>query len=740
MTRTIGREGMLSVALITVFIAIALLRIVIDPQIFESSIREGDISLKDVYAPCDFSYPWEINEERTVDARKAAAASVPYYIRRDTDKEADVRFAVETFFGVVADEKNKDISLSDKIAALKERTDGVLSDKDYKMFLEYPDIEGLKNDTILIVKNVLYKGYLDDAGAEILAKENPEMVIISDDGTGPATERRADELFTSVSVKPGIEKYSCERIDEKKGIVMAVGAVVNAYVKPTLFPEADRTNVERLRVSDKVQPVYNIYKVKKNELIVEKGSRISARHVAELSELRSFLKEGEFRLFFLGSLLLFLLLGLVGTIYLRFSRRENFLKKTKDIGMMLLGMLFMIIVSDSIIEANQPIYLIPMATISMMMVILVGFDVAFLSALLVSMYVSIMTGGDVGVTIVFLVESVVGMCAVNGVRRRVNILWAGLIAGLAKSVAIICLGLLNGIEINTYFSEGIWGIASGLLSGIIVTGFLPLFESIFKVPTNISLLEMSDLNHPLLKKLSLEAPGTYHHSIMVGNLAEAACDSINANSLLARVGAYYHDVGKLSKPQYFAENEMGERSRHEGLTPSMSALIIHSHVKEGIEMAKKYKLSGMIVDFIKQHHGNGLISYFYTKALNDTKEGVILDEKDFRYPGPKPQTRETAVVLLADALEAASRAVDDPIPSSIRNMVKKIVNSKFIDGQLDECDLTLKDMSKISDSFVRVLMASFHTRTTYPGNEDLVYGGKNNGENKLRRQKSAKQS
>ncbi|MDD3089062.1 MAG: HDIG domain-containing protein, partial [Candidatus Omnitrophica bacterium] len=284
--------------------------------------------------------------------------------------------------------------------------------------------------------------------------------------------------------------------------------------------------------------------------------------------------------------------------------------------------------------------------------------------------------------------------------------------------------------------DGFWGLAAGVLSSFIVMGLLPLFEHFFKVPTNISLLELSDLNHPLLKTLALEAPGTYHHSIMVGNLAEASCDAIGANSLLARVGAYYHDIGKISKPEYFSENEMGSGSRHANLTPSMSALIISKHVKDGIEIAHKYKLNQAIMDLITQHHGDSMISYFYQKAIEKSEDGSVLNEEDFRYPGPKPQTKEGAILLLADSVEASSRALEDPTPSSIRNLVRKIINNKFIDGQLDECDLTLRDMHKIADSFVRVLMAVFHTRLSYPeenkGGTDILANG---NKNKLRRSK-----
>ena len=212
----------------------------------------------------------------------------------------------------------------------------------------------------------------------------------------------------------------------------------------------------------------------------------------------------------------------------------------------------------------------------------------------------------------------------------------------------------------------------------------------------------------------LEAPGTYHHSLVVSNMSEAAADAIGANALLTRVGAYYHDVGKLIKPEYFTENQLLDASKHDHLEPTISRLVILNHVKEGIELAKKYKLNQRIIDFIPQHHGTGLIFYFYQKALEDAKEDETIEQGNFRYTGPKPQSRETAIVLLADSVEGAVRALSDPTPSRIDEVARKVVNNKFIDGQLDECDLTLKNLESISATFTRVLSAMYHTRIKYP--------------------------
>jgi len=254
---------------------------------------------------------------------------------------------------------------------------------------------------------------------------------------------------------------------------------------------------------------------------------------------------------------------------------------------------------------------------------------------------------------------------------------------------------------------------NGVISAGIVLLFLPIFEYVFRVITSISLLELSDSRHPLMKRLIMEAPGTYHHSLVVANLSEAAAEAIGANFLLARIGAYYHDIGKLDKSNYFSENQIAYKDAHKDLKPSMSKLIIMNHVKEGVDLAKAQKLNPRIIDFIRQHHGRTLVYYFYHRA-KELEPGSEQQEEEYRYPGPRPQSRETAIVSLADTIEALSRTLDDPSPSRIEEMVKEVVRKRFMEGELDESDLTLKDIDKITQQFVRILNALFHTRVNYP--------------------------
>jgi putative nucleotidyltransferase with HDIG domain len=305
-------------------------------------------------------------------------------------------------------------------------------------------------------------------------------------------------------------------------------------------------------------------------------------------------------------------------------------------------------------------------------------------------------------------------------RRRSRVISAGFLAGFMQFFIAFILEAMEGRQSFYSFAavdKNLLTICllNGVVSSIIVLGLLPIFEYIFKVVTTISLLELSDFTRPLIRRLILEAPGTYQHSLVVANLSEVAAEAIGANSLLARVGAYYHDIGKLVKPNYFIENQSAYCDAHKDLKPSMSKLIIINHVKEGMELAHKHHLNPRIIDFIAQHHGRSLVYYFYQRAKEIEPEAE--HEEEYRYPGPKPQSKEIAIVSLADPVEALSRLLEEPSPSRIEEMVREIVRKKFMTGELDESSLTLKELEKITQSFIRMLNALFHTRINYPRDE-----------------------
>lgn len=404
----------------------------------------------------------------------------------------------------------------------------------------------------------------------------------------------------------------------------------------------------------------------------------------------------------------------VSGIYIWFVEKSSF-KLYLQLGLLLTVMMFGAHAVS--FWTDVPYYYIPVAATGMLTALLFNsWQLAFVMALVSSMVVSLMLGGSFGMMLTFFLGSLAGIYAVKDVRTRGSIMIAGLFVSFVNVIAVF---LLHGDIMNILRQSFVYNslyplVANGFICAFVVIATLKLFEMLFGVLTNFSLLELADRNQPVLRRMALEAPGTWQHSLIVSQLAEAAADEIGANALLTRVGAFYHDIGKLVKSEYFTENQMIIGNKHDNLEPSVSRLVLLNHIKEGVELAKKYKLNEKIVDFIPQHHGTGLMYYFYQRALEEAEDGEAVNEADFRYPGPKPQSKETAITLMADSVEGATRALDEPNPSRIEETVKKVINNKFIDGQLDECSLTLKEIDVISTVFIRILSALYHGRVKYP--------------------------
>ncbi|MFC1577271.1 HD family phosphohydrolase, partial [Candidatus Omnitrophota bacterium] len=499
--------------------------------------------------------------------------------------------------------------------------------------------------------------------------------------------------------------------DHKRKI--AIIGVVKGVVKPNIIYAEGETRARKEDAARSVQIIEKKLTTKKNETIIRKGQRAARKHIVQLNQLNRMQGLTNIASYLMGVALLLIIFIVIFAFYLRFSE-PRILDCPKDLLLIALISLISISIFKAVSALPLPSYIVPFSICTMLVAILVSANASAIVGLLLSIITGVMFGGRLEIVLVCFVGGLVSIHATRNLRRRFQIAIAGIEVGASNAIVIISLGLLNNLKPMAYLSDSLWGIASGVLSCFIVMGLLPVLEHLFKITTNITLLELSDLNHPLLKELTLKAPGTYHHSLLVGNLAEAACKAIDANSLLARIGAYYHDIGKVEKAEYFSENEASYKSRHDNLVPSMSSLIISNHVKEGVDLARKYNLNKPIIEMIQQHHGTGLMYFFYKKALDVSNGDGKLKEDEYRYLGPKPQSKEAAVVLLADSVEASSRTLTEPTPGKIRNLVQRIVNNKFIDKQLDESDLTLSDLHKISESFVRVLIAAFHVRAEYP--------------------------
>ncbi|MDR0330759.1 MAG: HDIG domain-containing protein [Chitinispirillales bacterium] len=359
-----------------------------------------------------------------------------------------------------------------------------------------------------------------------------------------------------------------------------------------------------------------------------------------------------------------------------------------------------------------PEYLIPVTMGALLCTILFGMQVSMLVSLFIGIYFAVVTGFNHYFFLYAFLNSVVAAFLNYRIRYRWHFFKA--IPPMALvAVIIIAAWQMMGWRFDTFLVNIACALAGILVSVFTAMMLTPFFERVFDITTDMTLIELSDMNHPILKKLSIEAAGTYNHSVLVGNLAESAAQAVGANALLARVASYYHDIGKIDKPDYFVENCLGDKNRHNKLSPTMSALIICSHVKEGVDLAKRYKLPKVIQDIILQHHGDSSVSFFYEKALEQDPHKQV-QEKDFHYPGPTPQTREAAIIMLADSVEAASRSLATSSPKLLRELVKKIIRDKFLSSQLDQCNLTLRDLNDITDGFMPVLQGIFHSRIEYP--------------------------
>ena len=367
-------------------------------------------------------------------------------------------------------------------------------------------------------------------------------------------------------------------------------------------------------------------------------------------------------------------------------------------------------------DALNLYWIIPVSFGSILLVLLAGGQLAILYSLPASVFIGLMTG-ELAMGVFAVVSSLTAVYALRHYRERSALARAAVLVGLVNILAVLGLQLHTGS-----FQWGVFGVRtslallSAIISAMLASLLLPVLEKLFKMTTDIRLLELSNLNSPILRRLALEAPGTYHHSLNVGVLAEAGAEAIGANPLLARVGAYYHDIGKLNKPEYYVENQIYMANKHEGLSPSMSSLILASHVKDGRQMAREISLAPEVAALIPQHHGTKVMSFFYQKAKQAARNThTEVNEEEFRYPGPKPQTREAAILMLADQVEAASRTLQNPNPGQVRGLIRRLIQGTIQDRQFDECDITTRDLDQITRSFERVITGMVHHRVDYPG-------------------------
>ena len=716
------------IVIVAVFCIVTFVMLYVGSAPSLSQLKEGDIYLRTIYAPYDFTYPTSIDEEATELARLEKEAKVPLVYDIDWSVQENSFSSIDTFFSVV-EEADKTPSLDDKEKAniVIEKAGSKLPASDIIKFMGAKNIDKVRKIAKDALENVYLAGIVDSQEKKLLEQEKIKTISIRNAHFNIERHVEPKNLIDEKEALKVVSDSVNRLSSGDKSLREPIYNLIKVDVKVNTKQDKEETLARKEKAKKETLPIYKRKAVKKNELIVEKGTRLSDDDIAKLTQITLIHAVVNRTSYLFGLLLILLGLVLVVGMYFVFFEKKLTVNP-KQILLISINAFLIILTSLVIMQSQLSVYLIPLASVAMIITLLLNANAAFITTLVLSIYIGFLSNGKLNLAFVLFMGSVVSIYFVKGAKKRSNIFIAGLGVAVVNFLAIAGTGLLNNAGKEAILGNGIFGIANGIISSFIVIGLIPIFEYVFSLITNITLLELSDLSNPLLKELTIKAPGTYHHSILVGNLAEEACNSIGANSLLARVGSYYHDIGKIEKAEYFAENEAKTKSKHEKLTPSMSALIITNHTKDGVELARKYKINSAIIDFISQHHGTSLIYYFYQKALEKIKSEDQLKEEEFRYPGPKPQTKEAAIVHLADSVEASSRMLSDPTPARIRGLVQKIINNKFIDGQLDECDLTLKDLNRIADSFVRVLTGVFHTRIEYPdAKEAKIKKEKKNG-------------
>jgi putative nucleotidyltransferase with HDIG domain len=512
-----------------------------------------------------------------------------------------------------------------------------------------------------------------------------------------------------------------------------IAAVIARILLPNLFYNREASEVRSRNAMETVRPV--LFKLQKGEMVVRVGERITPEESHKLEAIFGNLRIGS-RLFTATGTFALILVLFYFPYRFACKNIRKFNPTNKDVLIISLLIIISFIcfktalqITHNIgsvfpsIDASSYFYLFPFAAGAMIVRIFINSEVALVYCAILAPLLGIMFENNMLVVIYSLLGSIVGAHGVRHCSSRGTVYNAGIKVSIVNLALAVSFQTFNNAIFTTQTLYVIFfALLSGFISAGFVSSFIPLIETLFQYTTDIKLLELANLNSPVLRELMVKAPGTYHHSVIVGNLVEAAAESIGANPLLARVAAYYHDIGKASKPLYFIENQAGEENRHDKLTPSMSALILISHIKEGTELAREHRLGQPIIDILRQHHGTALIKFFYERAKSQAASvGQVVEEKDFRYPGPKPQTREAGIVMLADCVEAASRTLLNPTPDRIQGVVQKLINNIFIDGQLDECELTLKNLHEIAKSFTGILNGIFHHRVDYP--EPAYKGG-----------------
>ena len=638
-------------------------------------LNEGDIATVDIKAPRDI-----IDEEATKAKEQEVTAKVEKKFTLKNEIKIEASENIKSFFDKLINLKSNDIDEKSKISELKKIDAFKLSDAEYKTLLDL----NVDKDTELqwIALTAIDKGYekqIEEDNSEDIA----EAKTIVDDYLS------SQELESNIEV---ILREMCE-----------------SQIKANYFFDQSKTDEA---VKEALKSVSKVM-IKKNQTIVKEGEPITQQQINILTELGLVGEDLSKDYIYTYIILAFFVLFVLGMQYMYLKKeKKEILIDTKLVFLILLLNLLSVI--SARVFTFVSLLIIPIACAPILMTVFLDSKISIVINSLNLLFVAVIVGFDPQVILIGIVSTIVSSTTLKKISQRNDILYSTVYVAAAVAVVILSSGILLSNNIKQILLDVILAVFGAFISGILAMGLLPFLESSFSLVTNMKLLELSNPNNPLLKRLLMEAPGTYHHSVMVANLAEVAAEEVGANPMLVRVGAYYHDVGKIKRPFFFGENQLGGTNPHDKISPTLSTTIIISHAKDGLELAKEYDIPKVVSDMIVQHHGTTLVKYFYYTLKNSSENPDEIREEDFRYPGPKPQSKEAAIIMMADSVEAAVRSIQEPTLEKIEDMVNNIVKDKMNSNQLNECDLTFRELEVIKACFLRVLKGIYHHRIEYP--------------------------
>ncbi len=692
--------------------------------------KVGEIAREDIISP--FQIVISKSESELQQERQDAASAIPIIIEYNNTTVDSIFSKYRKFMRSAKTAAGLVTGFRADSAVGEREVDSIINGLADNISIQYPLINTdaihrlIKEDKVALADsiiertlrdNIYFTGILSDIKILPENKSNSVIVRIGKRDVFLVRDKLLDRSLAYVSFRNQLKSRAIHE-DFDADYYYDLG---RNFIVPNLLINTEEIISRRDEAVNEIKPIKET--VSEGDLIVRAGAKISERQQEILRKIyyQKTLQAEEQGLYeqylpVMARTLLVLMIFSFLYLYFYHFRRQIYNSNPKILTIFLIIALELMLIYIVDVKLQLSEYIYPIIIFSILITILFDTETGIFSTFALALLLGVLHRFNFPLVLMTATAGTIACFTTRQVRQRSEFFKSILYLSITYVVLIY---VIESFDISSTKGEILNLIGLGLLNAVIspllAIGILPVFESLFGFTTDITLLELSDLNRPLLKRLALEAPGSYHHSIVVGNLAEAAAKAINANSLLARVGAYYHDIGKIEIPEYFVENQLGIKSKHQDLTPTMSAIILSSHVKKGRFIGEEADLPDEVLNFIEEHHGTMSMPYFYNKAKEQGIEDPEISE--FSYPGPKPQKRETAIVMLADSVEAASRTLSDPKPSRISNLVQGIINDRFQSGELEDCPLTLKDLAQIRESFVQILIGVFHHRVEYPKKE-----------------------